>query len=141
MKKLLLFACCSALNVGVGFDFVSAETRESDRAKAKTDLKPKGKVKKIRHVVCFKFKADATDAQIRKVERAFVGLKRKIPEIKGLEWGTNNSPEGLNKDFTHCFIVTFADEKGRATYLPHPDHKAFVEILQPILDDVFVIDF
>ena len=30
---------------------------------------------------------------------------------------------------------------GCEIYLPHPDHKAFVEILKPILDDVFVIDF
>ena len=75
------------------------------------------------------------------MEKAFVALKGKIPEIADLEWGTNNSPEGLNKDFTHCFIVTFHDEKGRAVYLPHPDHKAFVKILKPILADVFVIDF
>ena len=96
---------------------------------------------KLQHVVAFKFKEDASKEQIRKVEKVFVALKDKIPEIAHLEWGTNNSPEGLNKDFTHCFIVTFHDEKGRAVYLPHPDHKAFVKILKPILADVFVIDF
>ena len=97
--------------------------------------------RKLQHVVAFKFKEDATKAQIQKVEKEFVALKKKIPEIAALEWGTNNSPEGLNKDFTHCFIVTFKDENGRAIYLPHPDHKAFVKILKPILADVFVIDF
>ena len=96
---------------------------------------------KLQHVVAFKFKEDATNEQILKVEKAFVSLKGKIPEIAHLEWGTNNSPEGLNKDFTHCFIVTFHDEKGREVYLPHPDHKAFLKILKPILADVFVIDF
>jgi len=100
-------------------------------------------VKKIRHVVCFKFKEDATKQQIAKVEKAFEDLKKKkkIAEIESLEWGTNNSPEGLNKGFTHCFILTFADEKARDAYLPHPDHKAFGKVLKPILDDVFVIDF
>ena len=117
----------------------AADAKNKTAAKAAT--KTKLKVKKIRHVVCFKFKEDATEAQIKKVEKAFAGLKKKIPEIKGLEWGVNNSPEGLNKGFTHCFIVTFADEKGRAIYLPHPDHKAFVAILKPILEDAFVIDF
>ena len=97
--------------------------------------------KYLQHVVAFKFKEDATKGQIQEVEKAFVALKGKIPEIADLEWGTNNSPEGLNKDFTHCFIVTFHDENGRAVYLPHPDHKAFVKILKPILADVFVIDF
>ena len=114
----------------------SAKPHKAKEAVRKTD--PKGE---IRHVVCFKFKEDATDTQIRKVEKAFAGLKKKIPEIKGLEWGVNNSPEGLNKGFTHCFIVTFPNEKAREVYLPHPEHKAFVAILKPILEDVFVIDF
>ncbi len=95
----------------------------------------------IRHVVCFKFKQDATTNQIQEVETEFGALKNKIPGILSLEWGLNNSPENLSKEFTHCFIVSFVDENARQTYLPHPDHKAFVKILKPILDDVFVIDF
>lgn len=95
----------------------------------------------LRHVVSFKFKEDASDCQVQEIEKAFVALKGKIPGILDLEWGKNNSPEGLEKGFTHCFIVTFKDEKARETYLPHPDHKAFVSILKPILADVYVIDF
>lgn len=111
--------------------------------KAKTEKKSKVKVKKIRHVVCFKFKEDATKEQIAKVVKAFEDLKKKkkIAEIENFEWGTNNSPEGLNKGFTHCFLLTFANEKARDAYLPHPDHKAFGKALKPILEDVFVIDF
>ena len=41
----------------------------------------------------------------------------------------------------HCFMVTFADDAGRAVYLPHADHKAFVEVLKPSLDKVRVLDF
>ncbi|MEC9124341.1 MAG: Dabb family protein [Verrucomicrobiota bacterium] len=95
----------------------------------------------IRHVVCFKFKKEAKTEEIQKVEKAFSALKDKIDGILSLEWGKNNSPEGLNKEFTHCFIVTFENAKAREVYLPHPAHKAFVAILKPILDDVFVIDF
>jgi hypothetical protein len=95
----------------------------------------------LRHVVCFKFKADAGAEQIKAVETGFRALKKKIPAIAGLEWGTNNSPEGHNKGFTHCFIVTFKSEKDREAYLPHPEHKAFVEVLKPVLEDAFVIDF
>ena len=102
--------------------------------------KPAGQCQ-LQHDVSFKFKEGASSVQIENVEKALVALKGKIPEIISLEWGTNNSPEGLNKGFTHCFIVTFKDEKGRSAYLPHPEHKAFVKILKPILDDVFVIDF
>ena len=95
----------------------------------------------IRRVVCFKFKESAKKSEIEKIEKEFSALKDKIPGILSLEWGENNSPENLNKDFTHCFIVTFKDENARKVYLPHPEHMAFVSILKPILEDVFVIDF
>ena len=101
--------------------------------------KPKNET--IRHVVCFKFKESAKESEIKRVEKEFSALKNKIPGILSLEWGKNNSPENLNKDFTHCFIVSFKDEEARKIYLPHPEHMAFVSILKPIVEDVFVIDF
>lgn len=97
--------------------------------------------KQLRHVVLFKFKEAATAADIGKVEAAFVALSSKIKEIKDLEWGLNNSPEELNKGFTHCFFVTFDTEEDRSIYLPHPAHMAFVDVLGPHLDDVLVLDY
>src|SRR5688572_18265806 len=55
----------------------------------------KGKL--LYHVVCLKFKPDAGKEQIANVEKAFKDLKGKIPAIHGLTWGTNNSPEKLEK--------------------------------------------
>lgn len=95
----------------------------------------------LRHVVLIKFKESSSEEDISEVEEAFSSLQDKIPEIKDYEWGTNNSPEGLDKGFTHCFLVTFESEEDRSTYLPHPEHKAFVEILEPHLEDVLVIDY
>jgi hypothetical protein len=102
---------------------------------------PAAETGKLRHVVALKFKATASEADIRKVESAFRDLKKKIPQIESLEWGTNNSPEKLNKGFTHCFVLSFKSEADRAVYLPHPDHKAFGQILGPVLEDVFVFDY
>jgi hypothetical protein len=95
----------------------------------------------LRHVVMFKFKDTSQPADIKKVEDAFASLAQKIKLIKDFEWGTNNSPENLNQGLTHCFLVTFKSEKERDEYLVHPDHKAFVEILGPLLDKVTVIDY
>lgn len=95
----------------------------------------------LRHVVMFNFKDDADPAGVKNVEEAFAALPSKIDTIKDFEWGTNNSPENLNKGFTHCFFVSFESEEGRAVYLPHPDHKAFVEVLKPVLEDVMVVDY
>ena len=95
----------------------------------------------LRHIVLFKFRENATETQIQKVIDAFSALPTKIKEIQSYEWGLNNSPEGLDKGFTHCFQVTFKSEADREIYLPHPDHKAFVEVLKPILADVLVVDY
>lgn len=99
------------------------------------------KAGKLRHVVLFKFKADATQAQVQEVVDAFAALPGKIPEIKGFEWGTDVSVEGKAEGFTHGFVVTFADAKGREVYLPHPAHQAFVKIVGPVLDKVLVFDY
>ncbi|CAG5074886.1 hypothetical protein DYBT9623_05523 [Dyadobacter sp. CECT 9623] len=122
--KSLFFACLFLLGSTV---FVSAQTTASK--------------KMLRHVVLFKFKDSATPAQVKEVEEAFKALPSKIKEIKGLEWGTNNSPEGLSQGFTHVFFVTFDSEAGREVYLPHPDHKAFGKVLGPHLDKVLVVDY
>ena len=95
----------------------------------------------LRHVVMFDFKDDATEQQIAEVETAFAALPDKIDAISDFEWGTNNSPEGLNDGLTHCFLVTFESEEGRDAYLPHPAHKEFVALLKPILKRVVVHDY
>ena len=97
--------------------------------------------KELKHAVFFKFKDDASPEAVKKMEDAFADLPNKIDAIKGFEWGTNNSPEKHDAGFTHCFMVTFDSEEGRAAYLPHADHQAFVEILKPNLDKVRVLDF
>src|SRR5512133_2280636 len=95
---------------------------------------------KLQHVVTFKFKDTASKQDIQKVVDGFAALKQKIPQMKSFEWGTNISPEKLNKGFTHCFIAKFKSEKDRDAYLVHPAHKAFAQDLGPVLDEVLVID-
>ena len=97
--------------------------------------------KKLRHVVMFGFKESSTEAEVQGVVDAFAKLPGQIPEIADFEYGLNNSPEELNDGLTHCFLVTFDSEADRETYLPHPAHKAFVEVLKPHLEKVVVIDY
>jgi hypothetical protein len=105
------------------------------------NLSTQAQKQQLRHVVIFKFKDSSTAADIQKVEEAFRALPSKIKEIKGFEWGTNNSPETHAQGYTHCFLLTFDSEADRAVYLPHPDHKAFGGIIGPHLDKVLVIDY
>jgi hypothetical protein len=95
----------------------------------------------VRHVVHFKFKKEATPEQIENLCKEFATLPSKIQEIESFEWGTNSSPEGLDKGFKHCWVIGFKSAKDRDVYLKHPAHLAFVGIAKPILDDVLVVDF
>ena len=116
----------------------SCQTKNEEVEKTMTDIKSEPL---LRHVVLFQFKPDADPAAIKKAEDAFLALPNKIPQIKSFEWGLNNSPEGLDKGFTHCYFLTFKSEEDRAIYLPHPDHKAFGALLDGILGDVLVVDY
>lgn len=87
-----------------------------------------------RHIVLFNFKETATKEQIQSVITAFKALPSKINEIKGFEWGTQSSSENLTAGMTHCFLITFDNTKGLEAYLPHPEHKKFVELVSPLLE-------
>jgi hypothetical protein len=95
----------------------------------------------IRHLVLLRFANDTPAATRRDIEAAFAALPQQIDGITAFEWGTDVSPEGLAKGFTHAFAVTFADAAARDAYLPHPAHQAFVARLQPCLADVLVFDY
>ena len=97
----------------------------------------------VRHVVVFKYKEGATDAQIKEITDAFRALKDKIPGIIGFEHGVNNSPEGLNQGFTHVYLMTFENEEARDVYLPHPEHDAFGALLRGsgIFEGAYVVDY
>jgi len=101
---------------------------------------PKGK---LFHVVSFKYKSDVTDTQKKEVEEAFAALKKSIPQIKSLDYGSNVSPEKFNQGFTHMWVLTFDNSTDRDAYLVHPEHKKFGKVLGGKLAEggVFVLDF
>jgi lysophospholipase L1-like esterase len=101
----------------------------------------KENAKVLRHVVLFKFKETSTEADVETIVKAFAALPGRINEIQDFEWGTDNSPEGLQQGLTHCFFVTFASEADRDAYLPHPAHKEFVDLVGPHVEKVTVVDY
>lgn len=135
-KSILVMLSAATLLWSCGPNAVS-DSHEANTLK--TDEKMEEN--KLRHVVLLKFQDESSEEDIKKVEEAFIALADKIPLIKDFEWGTNNSPEGLDKGLTHCFFVTFESEADRDAYLPHPEHQAFVEVLKPHLADVTVVDY
>ena len=99
-------------------------------------------IKKLRHVVLFKFKDSSEPAIIESLHQQFIHLAAVIPEIEAFEWGLNHSPEDLHQGLTHCYMLTFLSEDDRDNkYTPHPQHQNFVKQLKPHLDKVLVVDY
>ena len=95
----------------------------------------------LRHLVLLRFKPDAAAPAIADIAKAFLALRGQIAGVRDIEWGTDVSPEGLAKGFSHAFLLSFDDTAARDAYLPHPAHQAFVALMKPLLDDVLVIDY
>ena len=126
-----------ALAVGLFIVGVFAMAK-ADNVAGKSEAKS---ARQLRHVVLFKFKDGTTGEQIQEVVDAFRALKTKVDAIQDFEYGTDVSVENKSEGFTHCFFVTFRDEKGRDAYLPHPAHQAFGKLVRPRLDKVLVVDY
>lgn len=85
-------------------------------------------------------KADnALFSAIRK--NSTVDIEEFDEEINSPVFAPYESPEGLNEDFTHGFIMTFDSAKSRDAYLPHPEHQRVADIVVPRLERVVVFDF
>jgi hypothetical protein len=108
---------------------------------ASTDTESEATGKVLRHAVFFKFKDSSSQDDVDGVVEAFRALPSKIQEISGFQSGEHIGSSRFSDGLTHCFLLSFADDKGRAAYLPHPEHKAFGAALGPHLDKVFVIDY
>ena len=95
----------------------------------------------VKHTVLIRFTDDTRSTVVDELSKGFEALASLVPGISAFEAGRNTSPEGLNRGFTHAFVMTFVDAAARDAYLPHPQHEIFVERLKPCLADVLVIDF
>ncbi|MEH4990249.1 Dabb family protein [Enterobacter asburiae] len=95
----------------------------------------------IRHILFITFTDDATGDQINRVRQAFLQIPYQVEGVIQVEWGVSDSPEGKSAGFTHCVLMTMADEGARQRYLPHPIHEALKGIFCPVLRDIVVLDY
>ncbi|MDX1967592.1 MAG: Dabb family protein [Planctomycetaceae bacterium] len=95
----------------------------------------------LRHLVLYKFKDDVPPAEVQEVIDTFCRLPSQIDTIIGFEHGPNISQEGKSDGFTYGFQVTFRDEAGLATYLKHPAHDAYVQVVKNRREKVLVFDY
>lgn len=95
----------------------------------------------VRHYGVFKFNADVDEETIDECFNRMKDMVGRIPGLLDMESGPYQSDEGLDKGFTHGFIMTFDSLDARDAYLPHPVHEEVKEFVVPKLEDVIVFDF
>lgn len=100
---------------------------------------------RIKHVVLMKFKPEVTQETIDGIEADLKAIQQKLPGMLEFSMGPNVSQEGVSKDFTHGFVMTFASLADLQAYLPHPDHVAvkpkIINNLDGGLDGAMIMDW
>ncbi len=136
MTRNALFGALFIITIGVATGLSLAQTgRAQAGSEAKDTAKP------LRHVVLFSFKDGTPAEKLGEIETAFAALPGKIDAIADFEWGRNQRTDDRAHGFTHCFVVTFADEAALEAYDVHEAHVAFKELVGPHASDVLIADF
>ncbi|HTE19356.1 MAG TPA: Dabb family protein [Armatimonadota bacterium] len=99
----------------------------------------------VKHCVLLKFGPDADPVAIEACFAELAALGSTIRGLLDFHGGANTSPEGLNRGYTHGFVMTFETAEARDAYLPHPDHQAaagkLVALTEGGVEGILVLDF
>ena len=95
------------------------------------------------HIVLLKFKEDTSSAEIDDIFQKLKELQSEnlIPGIVDYSYGAYDSPEGINKGFTHAFTMKFDSLESRNDYFPHQEHERVKAIILKKIDDVLAFDY
>merc|ERR1712065_6522 len=91
----------------------------------------------IKHVVYLDVKEGG---DIEKLNKALMGMKDHIDEIKGVCCGPSLTDRG--NGFNYCLIVDVNDLEAKDAYLKHPHHVKIVEeVVKPMINKLGALDF
>ncbi|MDT8441389.1 MAG: Dabb family protein [Desulfuromonadales bacterium] len=93
----------------------------------------------LTHIVLFKFKAEASEAQISKLCTDLQSLPEQIDEIGEFRCGRDVIRSERSYDLG--LIATFADRDALQRYQVHPDHQQVVAQVREIAASVVAVDF
>ncbi len=88
----------------------------------------------IRHVVMFRFREDANEAQRQAVHDAIAAMPKATGVTKAYAIGGDLGLAEGNFDF--AVVGDFADQAAYETYRDHPEHRRIVaEVIRPAITD------
>lgn len=88
----------------------------------------------VKHVVLVKFKKETSPERIKEIFGMLGNLRGQIQGLMDYAGGARSGSEGLDRGYTHGFVMTFRDAACRDMYLPDPAHKRVVDALLPELE-------
>jgi uncharacterized protein (DUF1330 family) len=93
----------------------------------------------IQKIVCIKFKAGTSAADVERHMNEFAQLRREIPQMVAYSGGKTLSVEGKS-DYDAMHYLTFRTKDDITTFQNHPKYQEFVKNNQATWDKELVID-
>lgn len=93
----------------------------------------------IKHIVFFKFKADAGEDRMLDLEESLKALPGLIPEIRAFEVGRDVLR--TERSFDLALVSAFDDLEALQRYQVHPDHQVVVGKVRQLCEKVAAVDY
>lgn len=93
----------------------------------------------IKHIVMWKFKDEATEADKLEMKRQLEALKGVVPTLVDIEVGLNFSPCDPAKDMV--LTTEFQTQDDLKAYASHPEHQKVVAFVKPFVAERAVVDY
>lgn len=98
----------------------------------------------IRHVVLVKVAPGVAEAEITAIFDGLAALTATLRGARGFAGGRSDSPERMERGYTHGFVVDFDSRADLTAYADHPAHRdlgaRIVAIAAGGLDGIIVLD-
>ncbi|MGS4946184.1 Dabb family protein [Meridianimarinicoccus sp. RP-17] len=78
----------------------------------------------IRHIVLVKFKPQTAESEITAILDGLAALVSALPGARGFSGGRSESPEGMERGYTHGFVIDFDGWADLETYATDATHRA-----------------
>ncbi|KAI1465192.1 stress responsive A/B barrel domain protein [Daldinia caldariorum] len=103
----------------------------------------------VKHIVLFRFKADASAETVKEGTSRMLSLKEgcihpttQKPYIKALTGGKDISIEGADNGITHAFVMEFESIEDRDHYVNNdPYHAEFKSWIISYLEKFIIVDY
>lgn len=98
----------------------------------------------IRHIVLTKALPDIAESVISDIYNELAGLVETLDGAQNFTGGRSESPERIERGYTHGFVIDFHSWDDLKHYADHPQHKALgarlVQAASGGLDGLLVVD-